>query len=112
MSNILALLVPFFTATADTGAAPAAHTDSSAMTLVVVQNDRDVPVTIYAQNDFGEYKLGVVSPGDARTLEIEPFIFDEGDIEFFVQPKGQLEQSAGPITLRRGERIGVLVPPG
>ena len=111
MSSILALLVPFFTATADNGAAPAAPADSSAMTLVVVQNDRDVPVTVYAQNDVGEYKLGVVSPGDARTLQNKQYIFSEGDIEFFVQPKGELEQAAGPITVRRGERIGVLVPP-
>src|SRR4029079_14054806 len=34
--------------------------DSTDMTLVEVQNNRNVPVTVYGQNSWGELKLGVV----------------------------------------------------
>ena len=42
--------------------------DSSAMTLVVVQNNAKRPVTVYAQNAVGEFKLGVVDASDTETL--------------------------------------------
>ncbi len=35
--------------------------DSSAITLVVVQNDQTVPVTIHEEDDFGDVTIGVVA---------------------------------------------------
>ena len=113
MINYIATLAfPILTAVAAPDpSASVAPVDSATMTLVVVQNDRAVPVTVYAQNDVGEYKLGVVAPNETMTMSLEPFMIDEGDVQFFVHPAGQLDESTQPLELHRGERIGVVVPP-
>ena len=86
--------------------------DSSGITLVEVQNDRTVPVTVYAQDSWGEIRVGVVPPDSTVTLRLrDSFVRDGEDVDFFVQPRGQPEQETGYLEVRRGERLGVVVPP-
>lgn len=86
--------------------------DSSDITLVEVQNDRKVPVTVYAQDSWGEIRLGVVPPDSTVTLRVrDTFVRDGEDVDFFVQPHGQPEQETGYLEVRRGERLGIIVPP-
>ena len=61
------------------------------MTLVVVQNDRNVPVTIYAQNSVVEQKIGTVDAFSTATINIDDVMRWGADIEFFVQPAGEPE---------------------
>jgi hypothetical protein len=91
--------------------APPAPVDSSNMTLVVVQNDRSVPATVYLQDEVGEYKLGVVAPFATTTLSIKSLLLMEGDVQFFVHPAGQIDESTELMDLHRGERIGLVIPP-
>ena len=88
-----------------------AATDSSNVTLVEVQNDRKVPVTVYAQDSWGEIKLGVVPADSTVTLRLRDDFVSRGDVDFFVQPRGQPEQETGYLEMHRGERLGIVVPP-
>ena len=85
--------------------------DSSDMTLVEVQNDRNVPVVVYAQNSWGDVKLGVVDADSTATFRLSDPLALAGNIDFFVHPKGELEEETGTIDVRRGEHLGILVPP-
>ena len=84
--------------------------DSSSMTLVEIQNNRNVPVVVYAQDTWGEVKLGVVGADSTATLRLsDPLVLD-GDVDFFVHPKGQEDEGTGNVEVHRGERLGILVP--
>ena len=112
------LIVPLLAIGAPNGASAAhrpadstAARDSSRMTLVEVQNDQRTPVTVFAQNAFGEVKLGVVSPDDIANLRVPEWLVSfDSDIDFFVQPKHGLEQESGTINVRRGDNVGLIVP--
>jgi hypothetical protein len=84
--------------------------DSSAMTLVEIQNNRNVPVAVYAQDAWGEVELGVVAPDSTTTLRVTDLIAADGEIDFFVHPKGQPDEDTGNVEVHRGERIAILVP--
>jgi hypothetical protein len=90
---------------------PREELDSASMTLVVVQNDRSVPVTVYAQYEWSESKLGVVLAGASKTFRLSEYFLESGDVDFFVQPTGQAEEESGNMEIRRGEHVGVIVPP-
>ena len=113
MSSLLALLsFPFLAVTPK--AAPSASTagaDSSEVTAVVVQNDRPTPVTVYAENAFGDFKLGVVAPMTTQTLRVPDLAVGDGAvIDFFVAPKRGAEQDSGYLELQPGDRVGLIVP--
>ncbi|MGH7616433.1 MAG: hypothetical protein ACREPM_04325 [Gemmatimonadaceae bacterium] len=91
-------------------APPSPPIDSSQMTLVVVQNDRNVPATVYAQNEFGEYKLGEVAAHDQLTMSLADYMIARGEVKFFVQPKGQIEEASQSLDLHEGEHVGLIVP--
>lgn len=111
ISFIATLAFPVLLATASPSpSAPAAPVDSATLTLVVVQNDLTVPVTVYAQNGAAEYKLGIVAPLGTETLSVPDYALLEGDIQFFVHPVGQVDESTVPLELHRGERVGLVVP--
>ena len=93
---------------------PAKHgatVDSSTITLVEVQNDRHVPVTVYAQNGWGEFRLGVVPADSTETFRVpNPIAFDD-EVDFFVHGSGLPDQETGTVEIHRGEHLGILVPP-
>jgi hypothetical protein len=84
--------------------------DSTDMTLVEVQNNRNVPVTVYGQNAWGELKLGVVPAETTVVLRLSDAATLDGDVDFFVHPKGQEDETTGSLEVHRGERLGILVP--
>jgi hypothetical protein len=86
------------------------RSDSTDMTLVEVQNNRNVPVIVYGQNSWGEVKLGVVPAEGTATLRLSDSLVRGGDVDFFVHPKGQEDETTGSLEVRHGERIGILVP--
>jgi len=88
-----------------------ASLDSSNVTLIEVQNDRHVPVAVYAQDAYGEAELGVVPPDSTVTLRLRDAFVGRGDVDFFVHPKGAPDQETGYLDVRRGERLGIVVPP-
>lgn len=88
----------------------ASVSDSSNMTLVEVQNNRNVPVTVYAQDSSGEVKLGVVGADSDATFQMKKAITLDGDVDFFVHPKGQQTEETGNVELRPGDRLAILVP--
>ena len=91
-------------------AAPSAPIDSTDMTLVVVENDRNVPVTIYGQNGAGESKLGVVAPHASVTMAVKDVELDWGPVTFFVHSPGAADESSGSLDIHRGEHVGLVVP--
>ncbi|MEO7084722.1 MAG: hypothetical protein ABI442_12915 [Gemmatimonadaceae bacterium] len=84
--------------------------DSVGMALVVVQNDRTVPVTLYLETDNGEIKLGVVAPLAESTMRIPDYLSHD-DVQFFAHPEGQIDQTSGYIDLRDSQRVGLVIPP-
>jgi NADPH-dependent ferric siderophore reductase len=88
-----------------------ASLDSSNVTLIEVQNDRHVPVAVYAQDAYGEVELGVVPADSTVTLRLRDAFVGRGDVDFFVHPKGAPDQDTGYLDVRRGERLGIVVPP-
>jgi len=88
-----------------------ASIDSSNATLIEVQNDRRVPVAVYAQDSWGEVELGVVPPDSTLTLRLSDALVGRGEVDFFVHPKGAPDEETGYLDVRRGERLGILVPP-
>ena len=85
--------------------------DSASATLIEVQNDRHVPVVVYAQDSWGEVQLGVVPPDSTVTLRLSDALVERGNVDFFVHPKGAPDQETGYLEVHRGERLGILVPP-
>src|SRR6476620_2691909 len=84
--------------------------DSTDMTLVEVQNNRNVPVTVYGQNSWGEVRLGVVPAETTVVLRLRAAVALDGDVEFFVHPKGHEDDTTGSLEVHRGERLVILVP--
>jgi hypothetical protein len=84
--------------------------DSSDMTIVEVQNNRNVPVVVYAENSWGEMRLGIVPAESTTMLRLSDSVVLDGDVDFFVHPKGQEDETTGNLEVRRGEKIGILVP--
>ena len=112
ISAFAVLALPFTIAAAPRHPAkPAAPADSSMITTVTVQNDRSVPVTVYVQDPWQEYKLGVIGANATAPLALRASAFAKDEIQFFVQPARGIETSTKPIDVVRGERIGLVVAP-
>ena len=84
--------------------------DSAAMTLVVVENNRNVPVTVYEEDDFGDVKLAVVGPNATETVRLDHYLSAPSAVRFFIQPRGQLEEGTGLLDIDPGEHVAVVVP--
>lgn len=84
--------------------------DSASMTLVVVQNEQKVPVTLYVQNDASDTRIAVISPMTDTTVRIPDYLVEAGEVTFFVHPDHALDESTSPIPVERGEHIGLIVP--
>lgn len=85
--------------------------DSANMALVEVQNDRSQPVTVYAEGAEGEFKIGEVPPDSVITLRVPDLVVGGGaEVDFLVHPKGGFDEDSGYLELRRGEKLGLVVP--
>lgn len=84
--------------------------DSAAMTLLVVQNDRRVPATVYLERGGEDIRLGVVGAFGDMTMRIPDYLA-EGDVRFFVEPTGEIEEATSVVDVERGKHIGLVIPP-
>jgi hypothetical protein len=111
MINIIALLAfPVLTAAPAPRATPSEPVDSADMTYVVVQNDRNVSVTVYEEDDFGDTKIAVLAPYESQTIDLHEFVFARSSIQFFVKPRGQQEEGSGLLDVSPGDHLGLVVP--
>jgi hypothetical protein len=78
-------------------------------TEVVVQNNRDVPVTVYLEVGDEDVRLGTVSSRGDSILRVPSYLAVD-DVKIFVEPAGELEESTGDLDLKPGEHLGVVVP--
>lgn len=87
----------------------AAPIDSAEMTVVVVQNDRAVPVKVVLEHGAVDVTLGVIPAGSDSALRV-PDRFDGDDVRIFVEAPGSLDQSTDLLNIERGEKLAVVVP--
>lgn len=79
--------------------------------IVQVQNDRNVPVTIYVEHGDFDIRLGVVKPMQMANLRIPSWLEREGeDLQVYAHPEGGMDLATQHFTWRSGARLGVLVP--
>lgn len=110
MLTIAGLLIAPLLATSATRPPKKAVEDSSSMTLVVVQNNRNVPVTLYVQNDETETRLATIAPLSNTTIRIPAYLTDQGEVSFFVHPQHELDEGTAPMEVRQGAHVGLIVP--
>jgi hypothetical protein len=111
MLNIIAVLAfPTLIAAPTRSATPSEPSDSAAMTVVVVQNERNVPVTVYEEDDFGDTKIAVVAANETETVDMQRFVRDESTIRIFVKPNGEQEEATDLLEMRPGDHLGVVIP--
>ena len=84
--------------------------DSPNATLIEVQNDRKVPIIVYAQDSWGDVRLGVVPADSIVTLRVNDAVVTRGEVDFLVHPKKGPDEETGYLDVHRGERLGILVP--
>ncbi len=93
--------------------ARAATRGNADSTTVTVQNDRRVPVTVYAEEGDFDHRLGTVGPDTTATLRLPAMLVHEpADIQIFVDPKGEFDLATQDLTVNPGSHLGVLVPSG
>ena len=110
MLGIITLLsVPLLGGTSPAPRGASAPEDSAAMTLVVVENDRRVPATVYLERGAEDIRLGIVGAVGDTTLRIPDYLAD-GEARFFVEPAGEIDESTGSIDIERGKHVGLVIP--
>ena len=84
--------------------------DSANATFVTIQNDRSVPLTIFAETRIGETKLGVVAPNSTATLRVRDAIAAQGEIDILVDPLGENDEETGYMPISIGSNLLLDVP--
>jgi hypothetical protein len=84
--------------------------DSAGSTFVTIQNDRAVPLTIYAETRLGETKLGIVAPNSTATLRVRDVIAAQGEIDILVDPRGENDEETGYLPIEVGATLRIDVP--
>jgi hypothetical protein len=102
------------------GAMPQAPTDT--MTAVIppeeladatltVDNPRDKPVTVFADQDPFDVRLGQVPAHSRVTLRFpKSVVFPDESIRIFVQPEGGFDLASETLQVRPAEHLGLRVP--
>jgi hypothetical protein len=82
-------------------------------TIVVVDNQSTVQVTVYVLRDAHRQRLGVANALTATRLRIpDTIIFGPTSLRFEVHPLGSRhEPISESITVARGQEVRLLVPP-
>jgi hypothetical protein len=105
---------------AATNGAPRGTTDSMMASLepeelaaatLTVDNQRTVPVTVFAEQGIYSVRLGDVAADSRATLRfpravVSPF----ATVQVFVRPRGGLDLATQSFTVRPGAHIGLRVP--
>jgi hypothetical protein len=110
------IMLPLFTAAlalagfAMPASAQSAHRMGSGE--LVIQNNREVPVTVYLDAVPLERELGTVEPMRSATFSIPEHMMREGEmVELLLTPRGQLALQARVLVSEEDTQMGLVVPP-
>ena len=82
--------------------------DELAATTLTVSNDRDKPVTVFAEQGTFSVRLGEVKAGTQTTLTFpKSLITRDNTIRVFLRPAGGLDLATQVIQLKNGEHLGI-----
>jgi hypothetical protein len=88
----------------------AAARGSGDSTTVTVQNDRGVPVTVFADEGDLDRRLGAVGPDTTVTFRLTmPLVGEPTDVQIVAEPRGEFDLAAD-LSVRPGSHLAVLVP--
>ena len=96
-------------------AAPAsllAQGANSREATIEVQNDRNVPVTLFIEGGDFDVRVGKVGAMRTATLALPAWAAQRGDIEMFVHPDGELDLASQPFHVTPGARLAMMVQRG
>lgn len=95
----------------DAGAQEKGGTAQGPAPVVQVQNDKNVPVTVFIDRGPFDLRLGVVGAMQTATLKLPGWVVNAGeDVQVFVHPEGGSDLASQKFSLRRGATLAVLVP--
>ncbi len=78
---------------------------------LTVDNPRSKPVTVFADMDPFDVRLGTVPAHSRVTLRFpKSVIYPDNSIRVFVHPEGGLDLSTETLQVRKGEHLGLRVP--
>lgn len=78
---------------------------------VMVQNNRDVPVTVYLEHQPLDLNIGTVEAMDIGTLSLPDWaVRNQDHVKLIVQPEGQLPLQADALIRSNGARFALMVP--
>jgi len=84
--------------------------DTSSVTLTV-QNNRNVPVTVFAERGDLDIRIGEVPALRTTTMPMPNWVTDEGDeLQIFVHPEGGMDLNAEVFDVHAGAHLALEVP--
>jgi hypothetical protein len=79
---------------------------------LTVENSRNVPVTVYAEAGMFDVRLGQVAANQRTTLRFPKSVVSPmRSVQIFVQPKNGSQLASQSMTVRKGDHLGLRVPP-
>jgi hypothetical protein len=78
---------------------------------LTVDNARNKPVTVFAEQGEFDVRLGQVPAHSRMTLRFpKSVVRSDESIELFVQPQGEADLASETMTVRKGDHLGLRVP--
>jgi hypothetical protein len=82
--------------------------DERASTTITIDNPRNTPITVFAEQGLRSVRLGEVSAKTQATLSFPRDLIARGDaIRVFVRPVGGFDVATRPLNLKTGDHIAV-----
>lgn len=79
---------------------------------LTVDNSRNVPVTVYAEAGMFDVRLGQVGANQRVTLRFPKSVVSPlHSVQIFVQPKNGVQLASQSMMVRKGDHLGLRVPP-
>jgi hypothetical protein len=86
--------------------------DELADATLTVDNPRNTPVTVFAEQGDFDVRLGQVPAHGHATLQFpKSVVLADESIQVFVHPEGGADLSSDTLHVRKGEHLGLRVPP-
>jgi hypothetical protein len=84
------------------------NADKLAATTITLNNGRNKPVTVFAEQGIYSVRLGEVRAGEQATLRVpKSLIARDNTIRVFVRPAGGTDQVTQLLQLKQGEHVGI-----
>lgn len=80
------------------------------VSTIEVQNNRNVPVTVFLERGDFDVRVGTVGPLRTANLPLEAWMIQHDAVQLFVHPEGQMDLESQVFNVRNGDRIGLIVP--